>query len=298
MMSPQQPLISIITVNYNGVSDTLELIDSLKQLSYTNWELIVVDNASEEDPKSKILAKLPNCKVLVLPENLGFAGGNNKGIEIAEGSYCFFVNNDTWIVDGCLETLVKTASELPNLGAISPKFQFYHDKGTIEFAGCTKINRLTARNGALHHGEKDTGITGLIKTHYAHGAGMLVPMDIIKKVGPMLDDYFLYYEEMDWCERIRRSGYDIYCQRDALIYHKESATVGKLNPLKTYYLNRNRIWFMLRNYPFPRNVTFLLFLCFISFPVNVLRFSINREWDHLKAYTKGVFWHLNHNLTY
>lgn len=298
MIPHQTPLVTLITVNYNGTPDTLELIASLQMQSYPNWELIVVDNASDIPPKDIIQKQYPQVKVIELLRNIGFAGGNNIGIKAAKGLYYFFVNNDTVLEPTCLSILMETALHTKKLGALSPKFHFYHHPKLIEFGGFSKINTISARNHALHYKEKDQGLRGLIKTYYAHGAGMLVPKSVVEKVGMMKEDFFLYYEEMDWCERIRRAGFNIYCQRDALMHHKESATVGKLNPLKTYYLNRNRIWFMRRNYPFPRNLPFLFFLIFLSIPINLLRFALKAEWEHLRAYSRGVLWHINKRYTF
>ncbi|TXC76100.1 glycosyltransferase family 2 protein [Luteibaculum oceani] len=296
-MPHTSPKISLITVNYNGEEDSLEFIASLQKSTLRDWELFVVDNASHRSPCRIGEIQDDRIQLIALSENKGFAGGNNVAVPKCSAPYLFFVNNDTILTPDCLEILHDTAEEIENLGALSPKFHYYHQQNLIEFAGCTQINRITARNTALHNREIDNGVKGLIETHYAHGAGMLIPKKVIETVGTMHEAFFLYYEEMDWCERIRKAGYQIYCQRDALIYHKESASVGKLNPLKTYYLNRNRILFMNRNFPYPSNFPFLLFLIFISIPTNFFRFLVKGEIDHLKAYLKGIYWHINSKST-
>ncbi|AEV34321.1 putative glycosyltransferase [Owenweeksia hongkongensis DSM 17368] len=296
--STRLPLVSIVTINYNSKKETLELIKSLEGTTFENWELIVVDNASEESPLKDIKKLNPSVTVIESGQNLGFAGGNNLALRHCKGEYIFFVNNDTELDSNCLSTLVKTAQHLTEVAVISPKFQYYHSDGLLEYAGCTNINRFTARNRAIGHLEKSEKYSGLLETHYAHGGGMLVPKRIIEEVGPMEADFFLYYEEMDWCERIRRAGYKVYCQRDALIYHKESASVGKMSPLKTYYMNRNRILFMKRNYPFPKIIPFFFFYSFVSFPKNFLGYMIKGKQKHLRALYRGVFSHLNSKLTY
>lgn len=280
------------------MEDTLAMIASLQNQTYLQWELIVVDNASKVNPTDAITAVLPQAQVIRCETNLGFAGGNNAALAMAKGEFYFYVNNDTILTNNCLEVLVSTILSLDNPGALSPKFHFYYNKGTIEFAGCSNINAFTARNTALLHNQVDTGTDGVIATYYTHGAGMMIPKKVLEDVGPMHEDYFLYYEEMDWCERIRKAGYKIYCQRNALMYHKESATVGKLNPLKTFYLNRNRILFMNRNYPFPKNIPFLLFLVFVSIPKNLISYTLGNQKAHLKAYVKALMWHLNPNIKF
>ena len=287
-------LVSIITINYNNTEDTIEFLKSVYTSSYSNFEIILVDNNSKNFYPKKILDKYPDVKIIESDENLGFAGGNNLGLGIAKGEYIFFVNNDTIIDVNCLDTLVSTAFSLKGLGAISPKFHYYHTTNLIEYAGCPPINILTARTDITGSRKIDDGsYKGLIETSYAHGGGMLVPRTVIDSIGEMRDDYFLYYEELDWCERMRKEGLKIYCQRDAIIYHKESASVGRLSPLKTYYMNRSRLYFMRKNFSGPRLIFFFIFFLVVSFPKNVLKFTFLNERGHLRAYIRSLLWQLN-----
>jgi hypothetical protein len=292
------PLVSIVTINYNSKAETLDFIESLLQSEYKHWELFVVDNGSREVPKKEEIEKDGRISLLVSEENLGFAGGNNLALPRCRGEYVFFVNNDTILPADTLKILVDTALDLPDLGAMSPKFQYFYSDGLIEYAGCTKINVFTARNRAIGNGEKDNeSLSGLLETYYIHGGGMLVPQKVIDHIGPMAEEFFLYYEEMDWSERMRKAGYKIYCQRDALIYHKESASVGKLNPLKTYYMNRNRILFMTRNYKRFQLIPFILFFSLVSVPKNLITHGLRGEYKHLQAFLKGVLYYFNKQLT-
>ena len=292
-------MVSIITINYNSTPETLEFIDSLLKSSYSEWELFVVDNASKNFDPDSLKNIDPRITLIQSEVNLGFAGGNNLALSSCSGEYIFFVNNDTILPERTLEELIDTASTLPDLGALSPKFEYHHTPGMIEYAGCTNINLFTARNKAIGNGEQDNDqLTGLIETYYMHGGGMLVPSKVIHAIGPMADEFFLYYEEMDWSERMRRAGFKIYCQRDTRIYHKESASVGRLNPLKTYYMNRNRLLFMFRNYNFIQLLPFILFFTFVSVPKNIFTFLIRGEFEHLKAFMKGVLYFSNKRLTY
>lgn len=298
MTTTADTLVTVITVNYNSKDETLDFIHSLKKNTHQNWELIVVDNASKEDPSKDILRICPEAKVIVSKENLGFAGGNNLGLNESNGEYVFFVNNDTILPADCLSSLLETASQLLNLGALSPKFEFFHTPGLLEYAGATNISSFTARNKLIGNCKPDQGYTGLIETYYMHGGGMLIPQKVINTVGPMEEQFFLYYEEMDWSERIRKAGFQIYCQREIKIYHKESASVGKMSPLKAYYLNRNRILFMKRNYPFPKIIPFTLFFMFVSFPKNIITYLFKGQPQHLRAFCRGVFYHFNSKLNY
>jgi GT2 family glycosyltransferase len=226
-------------------------------------------------------------------KNLGFAGGNNLGIKAAQGDYLFFVNNDTVMTPGILEGLLETFKIYPDAGVVSPKFHYYYSPGTIEFAGYNQVNIFNGKNSMIGCRKKDYGQYDKASiTNYAHGGAMMVPAKVIREVGLMPEVYFLYYEEFDWCEQIKRKGYKVYYQSKSLIYHKESMTVGKSSLLKTYYLNRNRVLFMRRNVTGWPLFVFTLYYSFITLPKNTFVFLFQRETKHLKAFWKGLFWNL------
>lgn len=288
------PLVSFVTVNYNNTSDTCELLKSIRSLNYPNIEVIVVDNASNESPEFRLKEIYPEVKCIVSNKNLGFAGGNNIGIVEAKGEYLFFVNNDTIMTPNIIESLLEMFEKHHDAGVVSPKFHYYFAPGTIEFAGYKSVNIFNGRNSMIGCREKDKGqYDKAAITNYGHGAGMMVPARVIKEAGLMPDVYFLYYEEFDWCEQIKRKGYKIYYQPKALIYHKESMSVGKKSILKTYYLTRNRILFMRRNVKGLPLWVFTSYFLFITIPKNTITFLFNLELDHLKAFWRGFTWNLS-----
>lgn len=289
------PLVSIITVNYNTTAVTGELLASVAKNSYRNVEVIVVDNASMEDPAAALLQAYPAVKVIRSEVNKGFAGGNNLGIRAATGEYLFLVNNDTEFTDGLIEGLLEVFSLHPDAGIVSPKFHYFFSPGTIEYAGYHAVDAFTGKNSMVGCKEPDNGqYDQLSATNYAHGGAMMVPAAVMKKVGLMPEIYFLYYEEFDWCEQFKRQNYKIYYQYQSLIYHKESMTTGKNSPLKTYYLTRNRILFMRRNVKLPARIFFLFYLMMFTIPKNTLTFIVRKEKAHLKAFWKGIFWNIKH----
>src|SRR5690606_17108466 len=180
----------------------------------------------------------------------------------ATGEYLYFVNNDTEFTDGLIEGLLEIFAAFPDAGMASPKIRYFFRKDTIQYAGYHAVNRLTGRNTMIGSREVDQGQHDAVaETPYGHGAAMMVPRAALEKTGLMPEVYFLYYEELDWCEQFRRKGYKIYYQYKSLIYHKESMTTGKSSPMKTYYLTRNRLLFMRRNIAFPAR---FLFMCYFS----------------------------------
>ncbi len=285
------PLVSIITINYNETALTCELLKSIEQINYPNYEVLVIDNASVSKPLL-INNLYPSVKLILSKQNLGFAGGNNLGIEQAQGEYLFFVNNDTILKPNCLKLLVEYMQTLPNVGAISPKICDYEAPHLLQYAGSRPMNFYTARNSTIGYGEQDKGQYNQIqKTPYAHGAAMMVSRKVIEKVGKMPEHFFLYYEELDWCEQIRKKGFSIFFVPNVTVYHKESASVGKQTAQKAYYLTRNRILFMLRNANFFQLFVFLFFFLCISIPKNIIYYLLQKQNRHLRAFMAGIQWH-------
>ncbi|TAK46074.1 MAG: glycosyltransferase family 2 protein [Saprospiraceae bacterium] len=295
-----QPLVSIITVNYNALEVTCELLNSIRNNSYANVETIVVDNASEVNPEGFLKEHYPEIKFIRSEQNRGFAGGNNLGIRASTGDFLFFLNNDAELTESAIETLLALFGSVPRLGAASPKI-CYHNNGAeghdvIQYAGTTPVHPLTARNRTIGVGQFDTGQFAEAKpTAYAHGAAMMLRREVIEKVGGMPEAFFLYYEELDWCEQIRRAGYQIYVEPRACIYHKESYTVSRNSVLKTYYLTRNRLFFMRRNKKQWQWAAFCAFLLVVTLPKNLLVYGAKGEWQHAKAFLNAIRWNFSGN---
>lgn len=289
------PLVSIITVNYDHPEVTCALLASLRNVTYPSLEILVVDNASPNDDPGIIPASFPEVRFIRNTENLGFAGGNNVATRLAKGKYVLFLNNDTEVEPGFLEPLVAKCESDTTVGAVSPKIRYWSKPDTIQFSGQAPINARTIRSHGYGWGQKDVGqFDKDSTTHFVHGAAMMIPMDVIRKVGLMAEIYFLYYEELDWGARIRRAGYDLWYVHDSLVFHKESISTGKLSPFKTYWMNRSRWLYLRRNVHGLTFLVALLFQLFASIPKNVLTFVFKRQPEHLKAYLKAIAWHLKH----
>jgi GT2 family glycosyltransferase len=294
------PLISIVTLTWNTTDVTVDFLRSLNEhCTYSNLEVIIVDNGSKEDPTPVLKAIYPKAHIILNGKNLGFTGGNNVGIKAAKGDYLFIVNNDTEFTPGLLEGLLEIFDKYPDAGIVSPKFHYFFHKGTIEYAGYNEVNIFTGRNSMVGCQEKDEGQYNEIKvTNYAHGGGMMVPRKIIDEVGGLFEGFFIYYEEFDWSEQIKKKGYKVYYQPASLIYHKESMTTGKASPFKTFYHTRNRIWFMRRNMKPVNYFIFLIYFTLFTIPKNTATFILKRQNQHLKSFWKAILWHLNHKITF
>lgn len=288
-MTPLSPDISIITVNYNGLQDTCEMIRSLERhLPACSYELIVVDNGSKKNEAHILQELFSQVQIIRSEKNLGFAGGNNLGIKAAQGKYIFLLNNDTFVEDDHLFFLYETLEKHPEVAAVSPKIKFSTPPRNIQFAGFTPMTSYTLRNRGIGYNEPDRGqYDKPISTAFLHGAAMMVNRKAIEKSGLMPEIYFLYYEEMDWCSRFIRDGFQLYYDPRCIIYHKESSTTGQESPLKTYYLTRNRLLYAWRNRQGCTRIIALLYQLCIANPKNLIVNLLQRKIPQSKAIIRG-----------
>ena len=279
--------LSIITINYNGLKDTCELIDSIPFDG--NMEVIVVDNASTQDEASIISERYPQVKVIRSHQNLGFAGGNNVGIKAAKGQYILLINNDTYFKEYNIDALINRLESSDKIGIVCPKLRFAWANHPIQFAGYTPLSPITIRNQAIGFGESDHGQYDTAHpTPYAHGAAMLVKREAMDKVGLMPECYFLYYEELDWSMMFTRAGYEIWYDPACTVYHKESQTTGQNSPLRTYYITRNRLLFVKRNYQGICKYLSYIYLIGLVATRDILKYVFQSRLDLVKAVCRGI----------
>jgi GT2 family glycosyltransferase len=293
-MLTDNPLISLITINYISIKDTIEFLESAQKLTYKNVEIIVVDNNSPTGrPTQEIRNRFPQVKFIDSAENLGFAGGNNLGLKIAKGDYYFLLNNDTLLYPDFLEPIVTFMISHPDVGMASPKI-LYPDKETIQFGGAIGISPFTGRGKCLGIYEKDAGqYDKCYETDLGHGAALIVSRKAVELAGLMPEVYFLYYEEHDWCEIVKRKGFKMYFIGTSKVIHKESVTTGPESPLKVYYMTRNRLIFMRRNFSGLPFYFGLLFFTFFSIPKNTITYLMKGKNELLKSFYRGISWNLS-----
>ncbi len=254
--------VAIITLNYNGKKDTLELLESLKKFQISNFKFqiktIVVDNGSSDGSVLAIRKQFPKVDILQTGKNLGFAGGYNRGIEYAriwEADYFLIINNDCLIKDdNLLEELIKTVKN--DVGLVSPKiyfaplFEFHKDKynrqdlgKVLWFAG----GKFDWDNiGNIHRGldEVDTGKYDMVEeSEIFSGACVLIKKEVLEQVGRFDEKYFLYFEDSDLAKKAKDAGFKIYFNGKTAIYHKVSQSTGIGSTITDYYHTRNRLIF-------------------------------------------------------
>lgn len=236
------PATAVILVNYQGADDTLACLESLKRLDYPNLRIIVVDNASKDGSAEKIAQAHPEARLIEAPENRGFSAGNNLGIQDAlmqpDMAYVWLLNNDTTVPPDALTRQMETALDNPKalIGAM-----ILHPDGRFQRVG----NRLNRWFGGLR-GYSEPEAVSLAQVESLTGCSMLIPRSAFSEVGLLDEDYFLYFEDNDYCLRALKSGYACLVSHQAQVFHKEGATTGKNKPLVTYYYQRNRLLLLKR----------------------------------------------------
>lgn len=260
MPKTSDPKVSIIILNWNGWQDTLECLGSLFQIIYPNFEIVIVDNGSSDDSVSRINEylfknKIQNSKFITLDSNLGFSGGNNVGIKYAvknSADYVFLLNNDTVVEKKFLTELVKTAENNKDFGLIGPKIYFWPSTKPerIWFTG-GKVNWLKTKGTHINYNAEDSQEEkksfGLIKADYITGCGILIRKEVIQKIGVLSEDYFLYYEDTDYCVRAKKAGWECGIEPKSHIWHKVSRSTKELSLSYLYYHARNGLLMAKRN---------------------------------------------------
>lgn len=287
-----RPRVNIILLNWNGKELTAECIDSLRKITYPNYEILIADNGSTDGSIQFFKERFSDIELVENGKNLGFAEGNNAGIRRAlekGADHVLLLNNDTIVDPAFLDELVKAIEASPSIAAVGPKVYFYDHNGkknVISFAGGF-IDYWKGKS--IHTGEKmdDMGqFDKAVEVDYVEGSCMLVRSEAIKKVGMMDASYFLYWEETEWCVRMSKAGYKMLYVPSSKIWHK----IGGSGSSKTqmYYLNRNRIWFMRKYATVPQFLTFLLYFLGYYIPEQVRMLLFQKNFGSIRYLLKGL----------
>lgn len=237
--------ISVITVNYNGLSDTRAFLESFrKEILGVDYEIIVVDNASVNN-EAKILENEFKGVICVRSDiNLGFSGGNNLGIKYSTGELLLFINNDIIVKTNFILPLLERISQNKNIAAISPQIRYMDN--TLCYGGCEPIGKYLLRIHYLN-GNLERGLPVSQEVSLMHGAAVLIKKNVLNKIGGWPEVYFLYSEEVDLSIHIKKLGYTIWYESNSIVYHIGGQSTGKGSALVCYYNTRNRLLLYKRN---------------------------------------------------
>jgi GT2 family glycosyltransferase len=248
------PNVFIIVLNWNNANETLKCLESLRQLNYSNYQIIVIDNGSTDNSPEIIRSSFPEITILETGENLGYAGGNNVGNRYAMGKgaeYVWILNNDTVVDNHCLEYMVQAAEADERIGMVGSKILFIDKPDTICYAGGrVYLNRggLTWHIGSNHI--DDGSFDKPMETEYITGCSVLAKREMIEDVGLLDENYFLYFEDADWSLRARQKGWKVFYEPKARLWHKQKDLFDADYIYRyLYYSFRNRLFFMKRFAP-------------------------------------------------
>lgn len=284
-------MISFITVNYKGFADTSKLLDSIESFCREpdfKKEIIVVDNCPESGELKRLKEKYPHIIDIQSPDNIGFAAANNLGIAKASGDYFFFINNDVVLKDDSCKYLIERLEFSPAIGAVSPKIISAKDCKTIQYAGYTEMSKITIRNATVGLDQEDYGQYNVpCKTAFIHGAAFLAKKEVIAKAGGLPEQYFLYYEEMDWSESAKRAGYELWYEPRCTVWHSGSSTIGVNSPVQVFYMTRNRFIFAKRNRYALVSFLSIVYQLVIAVPKQCLMFAVKGNFNLVRWTLEG-----------
>jgi len=295
-----QKKLAIVIINWNSFDLTSDTLVSLSSTSYKNYDIIVVDNFSTDNSAAQLEKDFPSIILLKSDENKGFTGGNNLGFDYAinEGyEYVMMLNNDVAVEPDFLEPLVVKLDMDEKIGGVQPLIYFYHDRELIWNAG-SRYNDIFGIPYILGYYRKDKGQLQRKKQKsidWITGCAFMIRTEVLKKVGVLKQDFFIYYEDVDLSFRIKEAGYALAYEASSVVYHKtgmshkskEKLKEGYLNP-KVHYLNaRNRL-FVLKEYTQKIAIPTVILYQIIYFFGISFYFIFRCRWQKLKAWNNGI----------
>ena len=279
-----KPLVSIIIVNWNAKEYLKSCLDSLLEQTYQNYEIILVDNASTDDSVEFLEKEFSSVKIIKNEKNVGFAEGNNIGIKNSKGDIIALFNPDAMADKEWLSILVSKLQSSEKIAAVAGKMFYLGDEYGKNAVFCTwpKIDPYSATASNFHNNEQES------KVDYLTGAAMLVKNEAIQRVGLLDPEFFLFFEETDWCARMIRAGYDLVYVPNAKAWHKVSASINDSGK-KIYYMERARIRFATKNFDFSYLLVFY-FRFFFETLFIFLRDLKNLNFFRSKIRSRAINW--------
>lgn len=291
-----KPLVSILIVNWNSKEHLKECFESLFKISYSNYEVIMVDNGSKDDSVEFTEKYYPKVKIIKSKKNLGFAGGNNFGLKYCRGKYILFLNNDTIVTKNFLDDLVEFIEKDESLAVVQPTILF-HRPSTSMHEKINSVGSFILKSGFLYHLDygktyKPSNYKDSYEIFTAYGACFLVRRNLIEKIGLFDESYFAYFEETDFSHRVWLNGHKIKILTKPIIYHKGGKTSEKLpSAFIQYHSFKNRLYTYLKNFDVKNIISILiphLIICEVS---TVLYLLIGKP-GYAVAIQKAIFWNL------
>jgi hypothetical protein len=252
-------LAAIVIVNWNGYPDTRQCLESLKEVAYEKYFVIIVDNASSDLSEAKLRQEFPEHTILQSGANLGFAGGANVGIRHALGNgadYVLLLNNDTQVDSQLLTRLVQTIERREDIGLAGPMVKYMSQPDKVwAYGGAFNANTGSALH-FLNESEHQRFVMQPPWYLYVPACVLLIKRTCIEGVGLFSERYFHLAEDLDYCIRAQQKGWSIALDPGVTVLHKGSASLARFSPLYNYYEQRNRL-FVIQQYRTKRKTLWL-----------------------------------------
>ncbi|WP_051434557.1 glycosyltransferase family 2 protein [Desulfonatronum lacustre] len=271
----------VIVLNWNGWSDTAACVRSVLQSTYADFDVMVVDNGSTDDSVIRLRREFPDLTILETGENLGFAGGNNAGMRHAldhqTADFIWLLNNDTQPRADAMEALVQAANAAPRVGALGALIMEAENPEIVQLRGGHRFSLRLGMPLPAPHGRPPD---------YLCGASMFLRRDCLEQCGLLDPGYFFYFEDTEFCFRIRRHNWTLAVEERAVVLHRGSASVGAGSFTQAYWYRRGLIRFLRTHAPFPwlpilGTTAARLLLAVLARNGPVLRGTWNGFWDGL-----------------
>lgn len=283
MIVNPEPLVSIITINWNGFADTVLCVQSLLKQTYANYNIYIIDNNSDNQEGEKLKSFFnaeSRVRVILHPENSGYAGGNNVGFTNSDphSQYFWCVNNDTIVREDALSLLIAHALQ-KSKPCITGSTILYPDAKTIYALGGGQLNSWTGVDHLVGARQNQSTTKPQPALAYISGAALLIPKEIYQRIGGFDEDYFLYSEEADFAYRAVQNGFTLDYEPKAVLLHQSAKSSKFWSTTYVYYFLRGKVIYLKKNIPFwkyPTWVCTLLFYYGLGFTlIGLLRFRRN-----------------------
>ena len=286
-MDSSLPLVVTVILNTNRKVDTLEALQSLSENTYPGHHIIVLDNASTDGSVTAIQQSFPQAQVIELVQNLGYAGNNNVGIQAAidaGADWVLVLNEDTILAPDCIARLVEVGESNPRIGIVGPMVYHFNEPNVIQSAGGMMSPTWVSYH--LSQNEVDTGkYTVPHEVDWISGCAIMVRRAAIEQAGMIDERFFYYWEETEWCLRVRKAGWKIFNNPQAHLWHKGVQRDYRPGPNVTYYSTRNRL-LMLSKHHAPLSIRFATWLEFLR---RLISWTIKPRWRDMRLHRDALW---------
>lgn len=282
-----KPKVSVVVLNWNNEDSIIECLDSIKQLDYPNFEIVVLDNDSR-DGSREIVKKYSGIKLVLSDNNLGFSGGQISALDSCDGDYIALVNSDAIVDSKWLIELMEVFENYHRVGAAGGKSYLWDGKTKSEkFYSFHEVNPFTAGTRHLSY-----DLNRIQTVPSLSGSAVVISRSAIDELGYFDNDFFAYYEETDLFARMHRYGYDVVYNPKAFVWHQVAATLGSKSFTYLYLMNKNRAFFALRN--FDKAYLRVFLNKYVKSELRNMVSSLIKPGDEKKARRKALWWNVRH----